>query len=233
MKSIRQYAALAVGLAIAICASGGAFAGTTTKAASARANQSGKLDTILKRIQIHYQKTDSLTARFNEDIAAANGMKRARAGKVYYRKPGKMRWEFTGTEAETIVSDGKDIYSYQPDLNQVMKAPLARVFKSSAPAAFLLGVGDIKRDFKASIPEPPPSDDLVHVALSPKGGGETIELGLDPQSYNLTWLRITDQLGNVSTLRFSDIQSNIALNDAIFAFVPPKDADIVEAPGIP
>ncbi len=233
MKWIRQYAAPAVGLAIAICASVGAFAGTTTKAAGAQVNQSGKLDAILKRIQTHYQKTDSLTARFSENIAGANGMKRARAGKVYYRKPGKMRWEFAGTEAETIVSDGKDIYSYQPDLNQVMKAPLARVFKSSAPAAFLLGVGDIKRDFKASIPEPPPADGLVHVALSPKGGGETIELGLDPKSYNLTWLRITDQLGNVSTLRFSDIQSNIALNDAIFAFVPPKDADIVEAPGLP
>lgn len=233
MKWIRQYAALAVGLAIAIGASGGAFAGTTTKAAGARANQSGKLDTILKRIQIHYQKTDSLTAQFSEDIAAANGMKRARDGKVYYRKPGKMRWEFTGTEAETIVSDGKDIYSYQPDLNQVMKAPLARVFKSSAPAAFLLGVGDIKRDFKASIPEPPPSDGLVHVALSPKGGGQTIELGLDPQSYDLKWLRITDQLGNVSTLQFRDIRTNIALNESIFAFEPPKDADIVEAPGLP
>ena len=233
MKWIRQYAALAAGLAIAICASGGAFAGTTTKARAASVNQSSKLDTILKRIQIHYHKTDSLTAGFSEDIAAANGMKRARAGKVYYRKPGKMRWEFIGPEAETIVSDGKVLYSYQPDLNQVMKAPLARLFKSSAPAAFLLGVGDIKRDFKASIPEPPPSDGLVHVSLSPKSGGETIELGLDPQSYDLTWLRITDQLGNVSTLRFEDIRTNIALNESIFAFEPPKDADIVEAPGLP
>ncbi len=229
MKWIRQYAALAVGLAIMMLASSVAFAGTTT-AAGALANQSSKLDAILKRIQIHYQKTDSLTAGFSEDIAGASGMKRAREGKVYYRKPGKMRWEFTGAEAETIVSDGKDLYSYQPDLNQVMKAPLARVFKSSAPAAFLLGVGDIKRDFKASIPKAPPADGLVHVALSPKGGGETIELGLDPQSYDLKWLRLTDQLGNVSTLQFGDIRSNIALNDAIFAFEPPKDADIVEAP---
>jgi len=224
---------LAVALAILLFASGVTFAGATTHTRAARTNQSGKLDTILKRIQIHYQKTDSLTAQFSEDIAAANGMRRARAGKVYYRKPGKMRWEFTGTEAETIVSDGRVLYSYQPDLNQVMKAPLARVFKSSAPAAFLLGVGDIKRDFKASIPEPPPSDGLVHVSLSPKGGGETIELGLDPESYDLKWLRITDQLGNVSTLRFEDIRSNISLNDAIFTFEPPKDADIVEAPGLP
>jgi len=201
-------------------------------ARSASDHRNDKLDTILKRIQTHYQKTSSLKAKFSENIVAADGRKSERGGTVYYRKPGKMRWDFAAPEAETIVSDGQELYTYAPDLNQVMKAPLERVFKSSAPVAFLLGVGDIKRDFKATLPASPPSDGLVHVSLSPKSGGEVIELGLDPRSYNLVWMKIVDQLGNATTLRLEDIHTNIALNDSLFVFEPPKGADIVEAPGV-
>jgi len=190
-----------------------------------------KLDAILKRVQTHYQKTTTLKAKFSENIVAADGRKRDRSGTVYYQKPGKMRWDFEGPETETIVSDGKELYTYAPDLNQVMKAPLQRVFKSSAPVAFLLGVGDIKRDFKASLPESPPSDGLVHVALSPKKGGEVIELGLDPHSYDLVWMKIADELGNATTMHLEDIHTNMTLNDSLFVFEVPKGADIVEAPG--
>ena len=202
-------------------------------APSASDQRNEKLDAILKRIQTHYQKTISLKAKFSENIAAADGRNRERSGMVYYRKPGKMRWDFGGPEAETIVSDGQELYTYAPDLNQVMKAPLDRVFKSSAPVAFLLGVGDIKRDFKASIPASPPSDGLVHVALTPKSGGEVIELGLDPHSYDLVWMKIADQLGNTTTLHLDEIHTNVALNDSLFVFEPPKGADIVEAPSAP
>jgi outer membrane lipoprotein carrier protein len=207
------------------------FASASDTAPGSADHRNDKLDTILKRIQTHYQKTTSLKARFSENIVAADGRHRERAGTVYYRKPGKMRWEFEGLDSELIVSDGHDLYSYAPDLNQVMKAPLERVFKSSAPVAFLLGVGDIKRDFEATLPPSSPADGLVHVALSPKRGGEVIELGLDPKSYDLMWMKITDQLGNSTTLHLNEIHANIALNDSLFVFEPPKGADIVEAPG--
>jgi outer membrane lipoprotein carrier protein len=199
----------------------------------AKADHNDKLAAILTRVQNHYQKTNTLKAKFTENIAAADGRKRDRSGTVYYRKPGKMRWDFDGTETETIVSDGKELYTYASDLNQVMKAPLARVFKSSAPVAFLLGVGDIKHDFTASLPASPPADGLVHVDLTPRKGGELIEVGLDPKSYDLVWMKITDQLGNSTTLRLIDPQTNIALQDSLFVFDPPKGADIVEAPGAP
>jgi outer membrane lipoprotein carrier protein len=194
------------------------------------ADHEDQLDTILRQIQSHYQKTSTLKARFTENMVAADGRKRERSGTIYYRKPGKMRWNFDGPEAETIVSDGHEIYTYAPDLNQVMKAPLERVFKSSAPVAFLLGVGDIKRDFKAALPASPPSDGLVHVILTPKAGGEIIDLGVDPHSYDLRWMKVQDQLGNSTTFHLQDLQTNVALNNSLFVFEVPKGADIVEPP---
>ena len=61
-----------------------------------------------------------------------------------------MRWEFSGEDQELIVSDGKQLYNYQPDLNQVIETPLAQAFRSSSFAAFMLGIGNVQRDFNAS-----------------------------------------------------------------------------------
>lgn len=212
------------------CAAGGASTGGTSSP-SARKVELGK---ILKGLQNHYRSTDSFTARFVEKITPVGGMERTREGTVYYRRPGRMRWEFAPPQAELIVSDGERIYTYQPDLNQVVETPLKTAFKSSSVTSFLLGIGDIERDFDASLPPSGKSDSsLVHVDLVPKGGGQKIELGLDPKTYDVASLRLTDALGNVTRISFADIKTNIALKESLFVFNVPKGADIVSAPGSP
>lgn len=197
------------------------------------ANGSPQLKTLLNRLQKHYQQTDSFSAKFKEHITPAGGTKREREGTVYYRKPGRMRWEFDGQDQEIIVSDGKQLYSYQPDLNQVIETPLEQAFRSSSVAAFLLGIGNVQRDFDASVPATAPADGLKHVALKPKNGGDTIEMGLDPSTLDLRTLRLADALGDVTELTFSDIKNGAPLADKLFAFIPPAGADIVKAPQQP
>ena len=197
------------------------------------AKTSPELKTLLNRLQKHYQETTSFTAKFKEVIVPTGGMKRELEGTVYYRRPGKMRWEFGPPDSELIVSDGKELYTYQPDLNQVLKTPVEQAFRSSAAASFLLGIGNVERDFEASAPANPPSDKLKHVVLKPKNGGDAIEMGLDPTTLNLQSLRIIDQLGDITQLSFSDIKTGVAVDDKLFTFSPPANADIVEAPQPP
>jgi outer membrane lipoprotein carrier protein len=191
-----------------------------------------QLRDTLKHIQAHYKSTNSFGGKFTEQIFAVGGGKRDRSGKVYYEKPGKMRWEFDQPHPQTIVSDGTNLYSYEPDLNQALKTPVKRAFKSAAPVAFLLGIGDLERDFKAFLP-PPAKDNLLHISLVPKSGGDVVELGMDPKTYNLASVRVTDQLGNTTVLAFSDVHENVALDQSMFRFEPPKGTDVVEAPGEP
>ncbi len=66
-----------------------------------------------------------------------------------------MRWEFETPDKQTIVSDGETLYSYDPDLNQVSETPLKQALKSSSAISFLLGIGNINRDFKAAFANPP------------------------------------------------------------------------------
>jgi len=198
-----------------------------------RAADSPKLKALLDRLQKHYQQTNSFSAKFTEQISPAGGAKREREGTVYYRKPGLMRWEFSGEDQELIVSDGKQLYNYQPDLNQVVETPLEQAFRSSSFAAFLLGIGNVQRDFDASVPAQAPSDGLQHIALKPKNGGDVVEMGLDPATLDLKTLRLTDALGDVTELAFSDFKSGAPLDDKLFAFIPPAGADIVKAPQQP
>jgi outer membrane lipoprotein carrier protein len=191
---------------------------------------SSQLKMLLDRLQKHYQQTTSFSAKFQEEIAPAGGTKREREGIVYYRKPGRMRWEFGGDDKELIVSDGKLLYNYQPDLNQVIETPLEQAFKSSAAASFLLGIGNVQRDFDASMPKSPPADGLAHVKLAPKNGGDTIEIGIDPATLDLKTLLLTDALGDVTELTFSDLKDGAPLDNKLFEFVAPAGADIVKAP---
>lgn len=191
------------------------------------------LKQALDRLQHHYRETNSFTAKFNEEIATVGAPKKQRQGTVSFRKPGRMRWEFETPEKQTIVSDGETLYSYDPDLNQVVETPLKQALKSSSATSFLLGIANINRDFKAAFANPATANGLVNLILDAKTGGYKIEVGLDPKTYNLMTLTLTDQLGDVTKIDFSDIHDNVELPDSLFAFNAPPGADIVTAPASP
>jgi outer membrane lipoprotein carrier protein len=187
------------------------------------------LKSTLAHLQRHYQDTGSFRAKFKETVTRAGAMPQLREGTISYRKPGRMRWEFTGDQPETVVSDGTTIYDYDRGLNQVVETPLKQAFKTQAAAAFLLGVGNVQRDFSASSPPSTPKDSLIYLLLTPKHGGDKVALGLDPHTYNIAALALTDSLGNTTALSFSDVQTNLPLASSMFAFKVPDGADIVGA----
>jgi len=69
--------------------------------------------------------------------------------------------------------------------------------------------------------------------LDARTGGYKIEVGLDPATYNLMTLTLTDQLGDVTKIDFTDVHDNVELPESTFAFTAPPGADIVTAPASP
>ncbi len=225
--------AAAAAATIAVLVAGAAVqaaASCTPEAAGVQASalEPSNLDTILRRLQHRYDCSRSLQANFDEKISSPGGMTRTRKGTVYFKKVGRMRWEFAAPSAGTVVSDGKTVYDYEQDLNQVVELPVSKALKSSA-TTFLLGLGNIKRDFKVSLPAQTPADGLTHIVLVPRGGGgDTMELGLDPKSYEIVKFKLTNQVGGVTEVEFSAIRTNVALDDSLFKFTVPAGADIVQ-----
>ena len=192
------------------------------------------LKQVLDRLQRHYHDTNSFTAKFNEEIATVGAPKRNAQGTVSFRKPGRMRWEFDDPEKQTIVSDGETLYSYDPDLNQVVETPLKQALKSSSATSFLLGIGNINRDFKAAFAHPATPTGLVDLILDAKTGGYKIEVGLDPKTLqpdDVDAYRPARRRDQDRFQRHSRQCANCPIR--LFAFKTPAGADIVTAPASP
>jgi outer membrane lipoprotein carrier protein LolA len=113
----------------------------------------------------------------------------------------------------------------------VLEIPLQYAFKSAAPLAFLLGMGNLRRDFTAAMPPAAAPDKLLPVVLTPKAGGDRVEMGLNPLTYDLVTAKVTDAMGNTTSIRFSDVKTNGQIADSTFHFEVPPGADVVAAPG--
>jgi outer membrane lipoprotein carrier protein len=216
--------------AVAITLAASLVARAETTSSNAAGGQD--LKQVLDGLQSHYRETRSFSAKFSEELASVGAPKRNRSGTVSFLKPGRMRWDFDEPEKQTIVSDGTTVYSYDPDLNQVVETPLKQALKSSSATSFLLGIGNINRDFKAEFADTQ-TPGLIDLKLDAKTGGYKIEIGLDPKGYNLMTLTLTDQLGDVTKITFTDVHNNVQLPDSTFAFKTPDGADVVTAPATP
>ncbi len=193
---------------------------------SASAN-AADLKAILAKLQRHYQETDSFSATFKQTVTRVGAPPKVRTGTVYFEKPGRVRFDFSDPQPETIVSDGKLLYDYDPGLNQVMETPLKSAIKTQAAAAFLLGVGNVQRDFKAARMATPANDGLTYLLMTPKRGGEDIVVGLDPHTMNIMSLRLADALGNITEFQFSGIETNVPIEATRFDFRAPDGADVI------
>jgi outer membrane lipoprotein carrier protein len=224
-------AAAIMTIAVALMVPARAVAETSVGATHAN-SASASLDATLDALQHHYETTRSFSATFTEQIAAVGAPVRSREGTVAFSKPGRMRWDFESPNKELLVSNGQTVFSYDPGLNQVVETPLKDALRAPGATEFLLGAGNIRKDFIASAPKSPPADGLTHVTLTPRQGGNTIELGIAPTSGDIRRLEITDQLGNKTSLEFSDLRDNVEITDSEFDFTPPAGADVV-SPTLP
>lgn len=184
---------------------------------------------IVDQLQKSYDSIVDFTADFRQETELKTLNKTLKAfGKVTYKRPGKMLWRYDEPKNQWVLADGKSLYFYQPDQKQVLKTPLKNAFRSDVPLTFLLGIGNLKRDFKAT--SKGVEGNLNVVQLGPKDGKgvDEVTLGVDRQNFQITWARIKDGAGNLTTVHFSNIRRGVGVNDSAFQLQVPQGADVVD-----
>ncbi len=187
-------------------------------------------DQIVDQLQKSYDSITDFTADFQQETEYKTLNKTLKAhGKVSYKRPGKMLWKFDEPKNQWVLADGQSLYFYQPENKQVLKTPLKNAFTSNAPLTFLLGIGNLKRDFKAT--SKGVEGNLYVLQLGSKDGSkgaEEVTLGVDKQNFQINWARIKDPGGNVTTVHFSNIRRGVGVNDSLFRLQVPQGADVVD-----
>lgn len=186
----------------------------------------------LDRLQRRYDQTRTMEADFRQlvESKALAGTLETK-GKVAFEKPNRMRWDYDPPDAQTIVGDGDTLWIYQPDLKQVIKAPLGQAFQSSTPVTFLAGLGKVERDFDAKLARNEPEQWVLTLTPKQKDAGVgTLELGVRKSDASVAEARITDAAGTTTRILFSGERRNTTLAPDLFRFSPPPGVDVVKPP---
>lgn len=155
-------------------------------------------------------------------------IRRTESGTLLLRKPGRMRWEYSEPAGKLFLSDGKDLYLYTPDTNQVVKTKMRETADMRAPLAFLLGKLNFDKDFRN---------------IQGKADGPLIRITAEPKTDNLPYsavefvvtvdgiireVKVTAYDKSVIDFTFKDEKMDPPLEAKLFQFKLPAGATLVQ-----
>jgi len=185
---------------------------------------------VVDALQKNYDATIDFIADFQQETEVKTLNRSLKAwGKLSFKRPGKMLWLYEEPKGQIVLTDGSHLYFLQPEQNQVIKSPLKNAFRSDIPLSFLLGLGNLKKDFNAVL-KATEKDEYI-LRLEPKGeagGFSEILLGVSRSSADIVWVSIRDAANNLTSLRFYNMKKGVGLKDSLFRINIPQGVDIVE-----
>ena len=146
------------------------------------------------------------------------------------KKPGKMKWDYTAPEEKHFISDGKWLYEYIPAEKTVTRSSIKETGDMRAPFAFLLGQGNLRRDFRRIefAKESPLKAGNKVLRMLPKHlqDFEELLIEFDPFSFEMYRLSIVKPGDERSDFIFSDIKENVSAPSAEFVFKAPAGVEV-------
>jgi outer membrane lipoprotein carrier protein len=198
-------------------------------------SQTPSLNEIVSKVQGQYDAHGDFKADFvQESLVKSLGRKQVSEGVVFFKKPGKMRWNYQKPFKQEIVSDGKTLWSYRPEEKQVLVSPMSQAAQGKVPSTFLAGLGNLKLDFQVRWGTEPTPQDNYFLELTPnelQGSLEKLFLLIDREKYRILQAKILDAMGNTTQISFSKTQFDTRLPDSLFTFTPPKGVEVFQMPG--
>ncbi len=149
-------------------------------------------------------------------------------GLVYLRRPDLFRWDYHSPYVQSIIADGSTIWIYDEDLEQVTRRPIG---DGPQNTPMLLLSSDMDPDEHFVVAELGESDGLLWLGLTPRDVDEQyagMRLGFDEEGLRV--MELSDNLGQITQLRFAAEKRDGELPTDLFKFTVPPGVDIVEAP---
>ncbi|MXX10788.1 MAG: outer membrane lipoprotein carrier protein LolA [Nitrospira sp. SB0677_bin_15] len=206
--------------------------------ALAQAKASDELGALVNRVDAQYAQIRDFQADFVQETRIQGFDTPVRSsGRVYLKKPGRLRWDYLDPSVEHIYVHEDQVAMYVPAHNQVLKGSLTMMVSTKAPLRLLQGIGKLAEHFT-----PQPTGDgekgegglpLVTLIPKPVAGAPPsslvkIVVEVQPRTYMIQVLALHENNGNVSIFQFSGFKVNKGLDDAVLILNPPEGVVIVE-----
>ncbi len=195
---------------------------------------------VVKQLQARYEKTKDLQADFTQKTRI-EGFERpvTSSGKVYIKKPGRLRWDYLDPANEEIYVNHDEVRVYVPEHKQVLVGKLTQMAASKAPLELLQGAARLDESFEI---QPTAGKErgvggIRLITLIPKSRDQESTRSLQrivvevfPKTYFIRTVSLHEISGNVATFEFSGLKPNLGLGNELFDFKAPPDVEVVKAP---
>jgi outer membrane lipoprotein carrier protein len=108
-------------------------------------NAGADVQTFVQRLEARYRPARTLQATFLQRYTENGHLIRVEAGTVYFRRPGKMRWEYQSPEKNLFLVDGKTAWFYVQADRTVTRVPAKESTDWRTPLALLAGEMRVSR----------------------------------------------------------------------------------------
>jgi outer membrane lipoprotein carrier protein len=191
---------------------------------------------IVDAMQKAYEDTKDFSANFTQRYTYTLLRRTQESkGRVLFKKPGLMRWDYAAPNEKAFIVDGKALWVHQPEDKTAL---VDRCFKQdglTASVAFLWGAGDIRKQFNVKrfggvFGEK--TDE--HLELTPKSKNNVFAkliLVLDPKTARVKQSIVVDPQGNVNQFIYDEARFNSNVDQKQFAFKAPKGTHVSPIPG--
>jgi outer membrane lipoprotein carrier protein len=196
------------------------FLGTALLAGNALAGGRDELKSFASGLK-------GLDGQFTQQVYDAKGkLKETSSGRVALSAPRLFRWEYAKPYPQLIVADGKKVWVYDPDLQQVTVRDQGSEEQNSPLSAL---IDPAKLDQQFNVKESGDADGLQWLTLTPKNEGEasfqSARLGFGKGG--LSRMEVLDAVGQNTKISFSGWKRNPAFAGTTFKYTPAKGVDVV------
>ena len=204
---------------------------------------------FVDRFESRYRAARTLQATFLERYTENGRVVRVESGTAYFRRPGKMRWEYRVPEKNLFLVNGKNAWFYVPADHTATRVPAKASTDWRTPLALLAGEMRVSRvcaqvqaapDEKIEVPggvilrcelrSVGQESEDSHAPGSPPSGRESHEsvyFEIVKKTGELAGVTVRDPGGVGIEFRFTNWQADPPVNDSLFHFHAPAGVAIV------
>lgn len=202
---------LALGLSLFTCL----VTAETLSAADQLIKQLGQLKSFKAQFsQTTFDDSGSVIQTLSGDIAA--------------EKPGKLYWAAKPPYEQLLVSDGRTIYHYDKDLEQVSEKPFTEQY-GDTPAVILSGnVDALRKDYDITLINANEGKTQLFTLVPhdrKKKMFDSMEVRIEQGA--ITGLTVLDNLAQKTEMQFKSVVANQGVDAKLFQFVIPKGVDVI------
>lgn len=189
-------------------------------------------DAILRRADEALAGLSTLRAEFTQEVTNPLLERTTRGrGRILYRSPDRFRIAYADPAGDLVVDDGRYVWIYLPSTQP------GQVIRQDAAASGVRNPLTYLRDVRGRYTARAAGVETVagraadHLVLGPREGAEftAVEAWVDRATGLLRRVRTTTPDGVVTTYTFTTLERNVAVEDGVFRFVPPRGIEVFDS----